>query len=231
MASEKAMRRLKAEAKRAASEGFTLVELMVAMAVMMIFMTAAIAGVIEAQRGMNTVVARTSNMNDALPFLDAIAEQVKDATAVAEYGGAGPYSELWLYDQDPPSSWGYNCTVWVYSSTGSDLLAYVANVTSASPVEVASPTPAGITAAGMTVRAQLDNLGAVSGTGIFQYFAGYPGLVDISAELQYPNGGAQSDVQEASTPAQLEVEVDNAATSSPSGLAPLSSTNPDQYCY
>lgn len=207
-------------------EGFSLIELMVATVVMLIVMAAAVTGVFEAQRGMNTIVDRSTSINEAQPFLDAIGEQVRQADAIAEYGGAGPYSQLWLYRASPSSAWNYKCTVWLYDGTSTALEAYVSN----SSVQLASPTRAQIAAA-MTFQAQLPNVSPSTGSGPFQYFSAFPGLVGIDVMVAYPGGGSGGDVQAASPPSRVEVEADNVGISSGTGLAPLGSSNPSSSCY
>ena len=64
--------------------------------------------------------------------------------------------------------------------------------------------------------------------GLFQDFAGYPGLVDISLQLRYSTNANQSSVQQGTaTPVMVEVEADDANVFNPaSGLTSFSTTSP-----
>jgi type II secretory pathway pseudopilin PulG len=215
---------------REESAGFTMVELMVATAVMMIFMSAAVFGVLEAQRGINTVAAREADANQAQALVDQMMAQVRAASGAAVYGCNSQCTQLWLYNANPPPTWPYSCTVWVYnaSTTPAQLEAFATNST----VTVGTtPTLSQISAAA-SVRDQLSGVAAPSGfSGIFQTFGGYPGLVDVDLTVQYATSAGQSSSQEASKPSQIETEADDVNISSSSGLPALSATNPGSTCY
>lgn len=211
--------------------GFTLVELMVATALLMIVMAAAVTGIVEAQRGINTVSAREADANRAQALVNQVSRQVAAASGAAVSGCSGQCTELWLYDETPPMDWPYKCTVWVFDGSSSpgqlDVFATNASVV----VAAATPTLTQISAAA-SMRAQLKGVSAPSGSsGIFQVFSGYPGLVDINFLVQYYTSSGQSDTQGASAPSQVETEADDVNVSSSSGLAPLSPSNPSTNCY
>lgn len=207
-----------------ADQGFTIIELMIATAIMMVFMAAALTGVIEGQRGVNTVVARATDASADQSYLSDLRAQVQSAAGLAEYGGTGPYTELWIYNSNPPSNWPYSCTVWVYNA--GTLEAFVA-----SSLTISSPSPSAIGAQATGVRAQLNGISPTTGSGIFSFFSGYPGLVDVNLMVQYSSSGQQSDVQMASSPLQFEVEADDVNISTSQGLQALSTSNPSRTCY
>jgi prepilin-type N-terminal cleavage/methylation domain-containing protein len=211
------------------SDGFSLVEMMIATAVFVIFMGTAFTAVVEAQRGINTIVARNNDVNYVQSYLNNLTYQVRQATAIATYGGSGPYTQLWIYNSSPPTSWPYKCTIWVYNSSASptELEAFVSNGT----VGVSSPTPPTIAAvSGVGVDVQLSGVSPVSSSGLFQIYSSYPGLVDVDLQVQNSTSGSQSSRQEGSTASQLEVEADdvNISTTWPPTLSP---TYPSSTCY
>jgi type II secretory pathway pseudopilin PulG len=212
------------------SGGFSLVEMMIATAVFMIFMATAFTAVVEAQRGINTVVARNNDEDQVQSYLNSLTSQVRQATAIATYGGTGPYSQLWIYNSNPPTTWPYKCTIWVYNSSTSptEVEAFVSNGT----VTVSSPTPTTIAAvSGVATTVQLSGVSPVSSTGPFQTYSGYPGLVDVDLQVQSSTRASQSSLQQRSAASQLEVEADDVNISSSSWPAALSSSYPSSSCY
>jgi Tfp pilus assembly protein PilW len=211
--------------------GFSLVEMMIATAVFMIFMGTVFTAVVEAQRGINTVVARNNDDNDVQSYLNSLTYQVRQATAIATYGDNGPYTQLWIYNSSPPTTWPYKCTVWAYNSSTSptELEAFVSN----SSLAVNSPTPSSIAAAsGVGVAVLLSGVSAASSTtGLFQTFTGYPGLVDVDLQVQSNTNASQSSVQQRSAASQLEVDADNVNISNSSWPPTLSSSYPSSTCY
>ena len=149
--------------------------MMIATAVFMIFMATAFTAVVEAQRGINTVVARNNDEDQVQSYLNSLTSQVRQATAIATYGGTGPYSQLWIYNSNPPTTWPYKCTIWVYNSSTSptEVEAFVSNGT----VSVSSPTPTTIAAvSGVATTVQLSGVSPVSSTRRSRRIAATPGL-------------------------------------------------------
>jgi type II secretory pathway pseudopilin PulG len=220
-----------------ACDGFTLVELMVATAVFMLFTAVAVLGISEAQRGVNTFVARETDTNEAQATVNLAMELVRQAQSAAVYGcTSGTSSEqcaqLWLYNPTPPSNWPYACTVWAYNGTASppelDMFGFS---TADLPVQLSTPTVAQL-ATVATARSQLPGVEPLAGLSEpFRTFSGYPGLVDLSLEAQYSTVAAASSTQQASSPVELETEADDVNISAASGLPSLSATSPSTQCY
>ncbi len=217
--------------------GFSLVELMVATAVMAIVMAATVTGLMEGQRGIATVVARETDVNQAEVYLAQLTSVVRQADSVAVYGPTGPgstspYTQLWVYNASPPVSWPYNCSVWVYdtSTSPSSLEVFTVANSSADPVELSAPTLGQISAT-MSARGQLPGVRPSSYSGVFSVFSGYPGLVDVSADVQYSTSSQLSSRQDATSPVALELETDNANVSSGSGVPVVSAGVPGTNCY
>lgn len=215
--------------------GFSLIELMIAMAILMVVMAVAMTGVVESQRGINTVVARETDATQAQSLVDAFTAQVRSASSAAVYDCSGlQCNQVWLYNSSPPTSWPYSCTVWAYNTSAAppELEAYV----SSASVNLSTPTIASIASA-MVPRLQL--LGATPvGGGMFQIFTNYPGLVDVHLQVQYQSSALQSSVQGASSPSQLEAEGDSVnvwhySTYTPgtAGLPNLVPSVPASSCY
>lgn len=221
--------------RRLGSEGFSLIELMIAMAILMVVMAVAMTGVVESQRGINTVVARETDATQAQSLVDAFTAQVRSASSAAVYDCSGlQCNQVWLYNSSPPTSWPYSCTVWAYNTSAAppELEAYVSSAT----VNLSAPTIASISAA-MVPRLQLLGATPVSG-GMFQIFTNYPGLVDVHLQVQYQSSALQSSVQGASSPSQLEAEGDSVnvwhySTYTPgtAGLPNLVPSVPASSCY
>ena len=189
-----------AVSQRRGSGGFSLIELMIAMAILMVVMAVAMAGVVESQRGINTVVARETDATQAQSLVDAFTAQVRSASSAAVYDCSGlQCNQVWLYNSNPPTSWPYSCTVWAYNSSATppELAAYVSSAT----VDLIKPTIA-LIASAMVPRLQLLGATPVSGA-MFQIFTNYPGLVDVHLQVQYQTSTAQNGVQGASSPSQL----------------------------
>lgn len=214
--------------------GFTLIELMIAVALLAIMMAAAFTAVIEAERSANTVAARTTDAATAEPVVNSLARQVRAAQQAALNDvttGNNPYTELWLASA-PTSNWPYTCTIWSYQQSTHQLEAYA----SPSPVTITQTSPADLAldagngTDGLRVAAQLQGVSPMSSGsgGLFQDFAGYPGLVDISLQLRYSTSTNQSSIQEGTaTPVMVEMEADDANVFSPtSGLTSFSATSP-----
>ena len=219
--------------------GFSLIELMIAVALLAIMMAAAFTAVIEAERSANTVAARTTDAATAEPVVNSLARQVRAAQQAALNGAtteSNPpntttYTELWLAST-PTSAWPYTCTIWVYEQTNNELEAFATS----SPLTLTQTqaTPAALqansSAYGLQVAAQLQGVSPMSSGsgGLFQDFAGYPGLVDISLQLRYSTNANQSSVQAGTaTPVMVEVEADDANVLNPaSGLTSFSTTSP-----
>ena len=223
-------------------EGFSLIELMIAVALLAIMMAAAFTAVIEAERSANTVAARTTDAATAEPVVNSLARQIRaaqqaalnDATGTNPYTRNPEYTELWLAS-DSTSDWPYKCTIWAYVDSTHELEAFATATTSQYwPVPLAqTTTPADLvgyaqnSTDGLRVAAQLQGvspLPSVSG-GLFQDFGTYPGLVDIGLQLRYSTKSNQSSIQEATaTPVMVEVEADDANPNS--GPQNVSTTSP-----
>ncbi len=216
--------------------GFTLIEVMVAILLTTLIMGVAVTGVVEAQRGINTVVARATDANQVESVVSSLAEQVRQASGAAVYGCSSSATgegcqQLWLYNPNPAPYWPYECTVWVYNAqtTPAELEAFATT----GALGQTNPSISQIaTANGVGVRVKVLGVAPASGlSDVFQVFTGYPGLVDINLSLQYATDAGQSSVQQASTPFELETEADDVNISDSSSLPALSSTNPSGSCY
>lgn len=221
--------------KRTGPQGFSLIELMIAMAILMVVMAVAMAGVVQSQRGINTVVARETDATQAQSLVNAFSAQVRSASSAAVYDCSGlDCNQVWLYNSNPPVSWPYSCTVWAYNSSATppELEAYV----SSGSVGISTPTISTITSV-MAPRLQLLGATPVS-TKMFQIFLNYPGLVDVDLKVQYLTSSTQNGVQEASTPSQLEAEADSVNvwhyatyTEGTPGLPSVVASVPASSCY
>ena len=214
--------------------GFTLIELMIAVALLAIMMAAAFTAVIEAERSANTVAARTTDAATAEPVVNSLARQVRAAQQAAlndATTGSNPYTELWLAS-DSTSGWPYTCTIWAYEQSTHELEAFATSSSLALTQTQATPSAlqANSSIYGLHVAAQLQGVSPMSSGsgGLFQDFASYPGLVDISLQLRYSTSANQSGVQQGSaTPVMIELEADDANVFSPStGLTSFSTANP-----
>lgn len=82
--------------------GFSLIELMIAMAILMVVMAMAMAALAESQRGINTVVGREADATQAQFLVDAFTAQVRSASSAAVYDCSGlQCNQVWLYDSKP----------------------------------------------------------------------------------------------------------------------------------
>lgn len=227
-------RRARDKVVQRGERGFTLIELMIAVALLTVMMAAAFTAVFEVERSANTVVARTTDAASAEPVVNSLARQVRAAEQAAlsdATAGSDPYTELWLASAST-SDWPYTCTVWAYEQSTHELDAFATSsslaITQTSPGDLALDASDGTD--GLHVAAQLQGVSPMaSGSGgLFQDFAGYPGLVDISLQLRYSTTASQSSTQQGTaTPVMVEVEADDAnVLSPPSGLAPFSTISP-----
>ena len=214
--------------------GFSLIELMIAVALLAIMMAAAFTAVFEAERSANTVAARTTDAATAEPVVNSLARQVRAAQQAAlndATTGSNPYTELWLASEST-SAWPYTCTIWAYEQSTHELEAFATSssvaLTQTTPSDLSLDASNGID--GLRVAAQLQGVSPMSSGsgGLFQDFAGYPGLVDISLQLRYSTNANQSSVQQGTaTPVMVEVEADDANVFNPaSGLTSFSTTSP-----
>jgi hypothetical protein len=200
---------------------------MIASALFMVVLATALTAVVEANRGVNTVAARTSDAATAEPVLNLLARQVRAATGAALEctsssatsctGGSGagsdPYTELWLASAST-TSWPYTCTIWAYESNTGNLDAFASS--SAVSLNTIDPKDLLLDATngtdGLKIAAHLAgvNTMASGSSGIFQDFTGYPGLVDVSMASRYSTSASQSDLQMGTqTPVMLEIEADD----------------------
>jgi prepilin-type N-terminal cleavage/methylation domain-containing protein len=195
-------------------KGFTLVEMMVASAVLLVVMAVVFAAVTEGQRSVSTIEARNADVNAAQAFIDEMALSVRGATKVSvlcltggAWGGcpALPNGEtqgemLLTYHVGPSGDYvNYNkalCTAWFFNS--SHQLDYSSwSTPTSSGGSLPTPSPASV---------ELSGLQAGS---FFSYFSAYPGLVDISLSVLEAGTANASSLQQASSPSMLEEQVDN----------------------
>lgn len=201
-------------------QGFTLVEMMVASVILLVVMTVVLTAVVEGQRSVSTIEARSADVNAAQSYVDEMTLSVRGATKVSvlclsagtgTWGAcpASPNGEvtgemLVTYHVGPSATYtgppsvnytGAPCTAWFFNSSHQLEYSSWSSVTSTGGA-LPTPSPASIELAGVQ-------------SGGFSYFSSYTGLVDISLSVLDAGTGNASSLQQASTPSMLEAQVDN----------------------
>jgi prepilin-type N-terminal cleavage/methylation domain-containing protein len=204
---------------RQRERGFTVVELVVASAILLVVLTVVFTAVVEGQRSVSTIQARSMDADVAQSYIDEMALSVRGATKVsvlcpqsATTWGTCPTSPngevtgqmLVTYHVGPsvgysgPPSVNYGaqpCTAWFFTSSHQlERSAWSSQTSSGGTLP--TPSPASIELSGVT-------------SGSFSYFPSYTGLVDISRSVLEAGSAQASSSQQASNPATLEAEVDN----------------------
>ena len=179
-------------------------------------MAVALIGVVEAQRSINTAVARSADANAAESTLNEIGIAVQSAGIGSVVAVDGSGSQLWVYAPNgvptgkstaPMSS----CVVWEY-----------ANGTLAMTTGGAGTTlPSG--------AAQVQGVGQWDSADVFQVVSAYSGLVDIDLTVQGATSGNSTNLQSASQASRIETEVQDPAMLS--AVETAATDVPNANCY
>ena len=218
------MRMRERPAKTKPSEqGFTLVEMSIAAALALVIMAIAMVGVVEAQRGINTVVARNTDANAAQSTLAAIGAAIGTGGTNSTVAVDSTGTQLWVYDPNGVPTGNPNkplsaCVVWEYTNgTLSRTTGGAGTVLPAGAVEV-------------------QGVGEWNGSVLFQPVSGttvsgtnYPGLLDIDLTVQNSTKSSANGVQSASQASRLETQVLDPVSAIQSASATTQVPNPNCY--
>ncbi len=107
--------------RKPSEQGFTLVEMSIAAALALVIMAIAMVGVVEAQRGINTAVARNTDANAAQSTLTAIGAAVGTGGTNSTVAVDSTGTQLWVYDPNrrthrQPNKPLSSCVVWEYTN-------------------------------------------------------------------------------------------------------------------
>ncbi len=197
-------------------QGFTLVEMTVAAALALIVMAIALIGVVEAERSINTAVARSADANAAQSTLNAIGVAVQSGGIGSIVAVDSTGSQLWVYapngvptgnSTEPMAS----CVVWEYANG------------------TLTRTTGGAGAALAPSGAQVQGVGQWSGSDVFQAVPAYSGLVDIDVTVQGFSQGHSTNLQSASQASRLEAQVQDPAMLS--AVETATTDVPNANCY
>ncbi len=193
-------------------QGFSLIEMMVATAISLVVLSIVLVAVIEGQRSINTIAARTADSDAAQPYMDQMALDTRGATEVSVLcpttsgtgwssctnSGTGETSGSMLltYHVGASVSYsGYTCEAWFMNGSDLEYSSWAGGTGDGTTL----PTPSNPT---------VELTGVQSGS--FGYFQSYTGLVDISISVLSAGSASESGSQQASSPSALETQVDNA---------------------
>ncbi len=202
--------------ERPQEKGFTLIEVTLAAALALIVMAVALIGVVEAQRSINTAVAREADANAAQSTLDAIEVAVQSGGIGSVVAVDSTGSELWVYAPngvptgnatEPMSS----CVVWEYTNGTLTMTSGGAGTVLASS------------------GALVQGVGEWNGSDVFQPVSAYSGLVDVDLTVQSASEGTATNVQSASQASRLETEVQDPAMLS--AVETATTDVPNANCY
>ncbi len=193
-------------------QGFSLIEMMVATAISLVVLGTVMTAVVEGERSINTIAARTADSNAAQPYMNQMALDTRGATEVSVLcptgsgsgwssctnSGSGEVtgSMLLTYHVGASVSYsGYTCEAWFFNGSDLEYSSWAGGTGDGTTL----PTPS---------NATVELTGVQSGS--FGYFQAYTGLVDISVSVLNVGTATGSESQQASSPSALETEVDNA---------------------
>jgi prepilin-type N-terminal cleavage/methylation domain-containing protein len=203
-------------ADEAEEQGFTLIEMCLAAALALIVMAVALIGVVEAQRSINTSLARDADANAAQSTIDAIEVAIQSGGVGSVVAVDSTGSQLWVYApngvrtgnaMDSMSS----CVVWEY--------------TNGTLVMATGGAGTALTSAG----AQVQGVRQSNGSDVFQAVSAYSGLVDIDLTVQGSTEGSATNFQSASQASRLETQVQDPAMLS--AVETAGTDIPDATCY
>jgi prepilin-type N-terminal cleavage/methylation domain-containing protein len=208
--------------KEGLEHGFTLVEMMIASVIMLVVMAVVLTAVVEGQRLVNTMEARTADINAAQSRVDEITLAVRGATEVsvlclspgttATWGTCGTGQQvsgemLVAYHVGPSVNYtGASCSAWFFSNSQLEYSSWSGGTVSGGTLP--TPSPATVELSGVK-------------SGSFSYFPShtvpsptgpvpsYTGLVDVSLSVLEAGSATGSGIQVASSPSMLEAQVDN----------------------
>ena len=196
-----------------ADQGFSLIEMMVATAISLVVLGTVMTAVVEGERSINTIAARTADSNAAQPYMNQMALDTRGATEVSVLCPTGS-----------GSGWSSCTNSGSGEVTGSMLLTYHVGTSAALQrlylrsvvLQWFGPRVQQLgrrdgrrdDAADAEQRHRRVATGVQSGR--FRYFQAYTGLVDISVSVLNAGTATGSESQQASSPSALETEVDNA---------------------
>jgi prepilin-type N-terminal cleavage/methylation domain-containing protein len=192
--------------------GFSLIEMMVATAISLVVLAIVMTAVVEGERSINTIAARTADSNAAQPYMNQMALDTRGATEVSVLcptgsgagwssctnSGTGAVAGTMLLTYHVGSSVsysGYTCEAWYFNGPDLEYSSWGGGTGDGTTI----PTPS---------TATMELTGVKSGS--FRYFPSYTGLVDISMSVLNAGGASGTESQQASSPSALETEVDNA---------------------
>jgi len=195
--------------KKGLETGFTLVEMMIASVIMLVVLAVVLSAVVEGQRTVNTIAARTADINAAQSYVDEMTLSARGATMVSVLclaaGAWGPCPASGSGEVTGSMLLTYHVTTGqAVNYTGAACSAWFFNGSELEYSSWSGPTISNGTALGNTTVL----LSGVQ-SGDFSYFPSYVGLVDITLSLSGQASAAGSGAQEASNPSTLEAEVDN----------------------
>jgi prepilin-type N-terminal cleavage/methylation domain-containing protein len=197
-------------------QGFTLIEMTLAAALSLIVMAVALLGVVEAQRSINTAVAREADANAAQATLNAIEVAVQSGGIGSVVAVDSTGSQLWVYAPNGVPTGNAtermsSCVVWEYTNGTLTMTTGGAG------------TPLG------SSGALVQGVGEWNGSDVFQAVPAYSGLVDIDLAVQSASEGSASNVQSASQASRLETQVQDPAMLS--AVETATTDVPNANCY
>jgi type II secretory pathway pseudopilin PulG len=200
----------------AAEEGFTLVEMTIAAALALVVMGVALIGVVEAQRSIDTAVARNADANAAQSTLNEIGIAVQSAGIGSVVAVDSSGSQLWVYAPNgvptgKSTASMSSCVVWEYANGALTMTRGGAGTT------LASAAP------------QVQGVGQWNSSDVFQAVSAYSGLVDIDLTVQGATSARSTNLQSASQASRVETEVQDPAMLSAAETA--ATDVPNANCY